>query len=554
MGVQAKEQGYRVIFADLRYAIDPPQPATILVSPTNDSWNDFGFQVRVELFIQPPTGPVLSMHPVKLPGFFGFIENKRRALDVRALREQLQENGPLEAERFPGFFTMLPDMATYREIGSALGWDEARRALRALHDIVEAGESPGIPAWLKPATDSQLFRKVFLRTTESFFAWKNAGAILEGAKFERVGRLSEELRVHFRLAGRPNDHSLRFRFGTNDGVLPKRFAVVIGKNGVGKSQTIGRIAEAAIRGLKALTDQHGERPSFNRILAFYPTAVASDAFPAEQRRRSKVWYRRFSLGGAGYGRRRQTTADLVVELARSSENIRETSRFEIFAKALGAIEAADELALITRDFKVPVVPIHALVRGGEEERVERFGSVDPSAEVVRSVDGKTFSLSSGELSFVRFAALASLHIENSSLLLFDEPETHLHPAFISQFVSLLDNLLGQTGSAAIIATHSVYFVREAFEDQVHVLRSGPDREISVEEPVLRTFGADVGTISWFVFGEDEPSRLARSVEKRIAANANSWEQVYADYKDDLSLDLLGDIRAKIEDRGEGEAS
>lgn len=552
--MQGNQADYRVVFADSRRTIDQPQDSTIIVSPTKGSWNDFGFQVRVDLLIQPPHYDDRASDPLRLPAFFGFIESKRRALDVRALRERIQNSGPFEAEQLPGLFTMLPEMATYREIGSALGWDEARRVLRAIHDVVEAEESPGIPAWLRPATESQLFRKAFLRTTESFFAWKNAGAILEGAEFERVGQLSEELRIQFRLAGRPNDHQLSFRFGPNEAVLPKRFAVVIGKNGVGKSQTIGRIADAAIRGLDALTDQHGNRPSFNRILAFYPSAVAGDAFPGEQRRRSKVWYRRFSLGGAGYGRRRQTTADLIVELARSTEHIQDTSRFGIFAKAIGAIEFADELAVITRDFEDPVIPISKLIRGGEEQLVDRFGSVDPRAEVVRVVEGKTFGLSSGELSFVRFAALASLHIENSSLLLFDEPETHLHPAFISQFVSLLDNLLKQTGSAAIIATHSAYFVREAFEDQVHVLRSGPNREISVEEPVLRTFGADVGTISWFVFGEDEPSRLARSVENRIAADAISWKEVEADYKDELSLDLLGEIRANIEDSGDGAAA
>jgi ABC-type cobalamin/Fe3+-siderophores transport system ATPase subunit len=552
--MQADQLGYRVVFADSRRTIDQPQHGTIIVSPSKDSWNDFGFQVRVDLLIQPPHSHELGFDPLLLPGFFGFMENKRRALDVRALREKIAESGPFEAEQLPSYFTMLPDMATYRKIGSTLGWDEARRALRALHDIVEAEESPGIPHWLRSATESQLFRKAFLRTTESFFAWKNAGAILEGAEFERVGQLSEELRIRFRLAGRPNDHELAFRFGSHDAVLPKRFAVVIGKNGVGKSQTIGRIADAAMRGTDALTDQNGERPSFNRILAFYPSAVAGDAFPGERRGRSKVWYRRFSLGGAGYGRRRQTTADLIVELARNTEHIGETSRFQIFANAIKAIDFADELALVMRDFEDPVFPISKLIRGGEEQLVDRFGSVDPRAEVVRLVAGRTFGLSSGELSFVRFAALASLHIENSSLLLFDEPETHLHPAFISQFVSLLDNLLQQTGSAAIIATHSVYFVREAFEDQVHVLRSGPEREITVEPPVLRTFGADVGTISWFVFGEDEPSRLAQSVEERIAADASSWEEVEADYKEELSLDLLGEIRANIEDSGEGAAA
>jgi energy-coupling factor transporter ATP-binding protein EcfA2 len=147
---------------------------------------------------------------------------------------------------------------------------------------------------------------------------------------------------------------------------------------------------------------------------------------------------------------------------------------------------------------------------------------------------------------LRFAALAGLYIENGTLLLFDEPETHLHPNFISQFVALLDRLLEQTGSAAILATHSVYFVREAIEDQVTVLRSDAERMISAETPTLKTFGADVGAISYFVFGEDQPSRLAQEVETKIMAQTASWDEVFETYKDRVSLDLLGEIRARVE--------
>ncbi len=543
------EKNYRLLFVEV-VAPARTSSATIYLAPSESSWNDFGFQVRCEILVVPRETSFLTSRPVALQGYFGYLESKRSASDTRGLREKLmQNNGLLPAEALPGYFTMLRDLAAYRELVSTLGPEEARIVLRTIHDVVEAEQSPGTPGYLKPGTESQLFRKAFLRTSEAFFAWRNAGDILEGTEFEPVSRLSDELRISFRLAGRPNDHVLGFRFKPEEEVLPKRFAIIIGQNGVGKSQTIGRIADAAIRGLNTLTDGEGERPSFNRVLAFYPTAVASDAFPPEQRRRSRTWYRRFSLGGAGYGPRRKTTADLVVELARSTEHIRDRSRFEIFSKAILALDASHELAVVARDYSVSAIPIAELSRGGEEQLVERFGSVDPRTEVVRLIDGKTYGLSSGELSFVRFAALASLHIENSSLLLFDEPETHLHPAFISQFVMLLDTLLEQTGSAAIIATHSAYFVREAFEDQVKVLRSGPDREILIEEPVLRTFGADVGTISWFVFGEDKPSRLARSVEKRIAEGGDSWDQVFKEYKADLSLDLLGEIRAEIEDRG-----
>lgn len=51
-----------------------------------------------------------------------------------------------------------------------------------------------------------------------------------------------------------------------------------------------------------------------------------------------------------------------------------------------------------------------------------FTSIDLKRDPVRVVDGKAFTLSSGEISFLRFAAQAGLYIENGSLLLLDVPE------------------------------------------------------------------------------------------------------------------------------------
>lgn len=534
---------YKVLFAEDSSAGAPP--GTLVIMPAKDGWNDFGSRIRVDIVIRPFPGP--SDQSFTASGFLGFVHVEDRYADVRTLQRLLSESkrNAVPAEEAPPFFTMLPDMAAYREIVHAMGPTEARRILAGLHDMVEADHTGVGRPWLKDATGSELFRQAFLRTTEAFFAWKNAGMFFRGIGMEEVGRLSEELRISFRLAGRPNDHDLQFQFSLNEPLLPKRFAVLIGKNGVGKSQTLGRIAQAAISGLPTLTDGAGHRPLFNRILAFYPTSVASDTFPPERQRRSRVWYRRLSLGGAGYGRSRRMTADLIVQLARTQERIRDTSRFDIFLTSLRALESHEELAFATHH-PHGFVLLTDLLRGGEQRKLERFADIDPNQDVVRLINDHAYPLSSGELGFVRFAAMASLYIENSSLLLFDEPETHLHPNFISQFVALLDRLLEQTGSAAIIATHSVYFVREAFEDQVRVLRSGADRAVTVETPMLRTFGADVGAVSYFVFGEDEPSRLAQSVENEIASLAMSWEDVFALYKDRLSLELLGEIRARIE--------
>jgi hypothetical protein len=55
-------------------------------------------------------------------------------------------------------------------------------------------------------------------------------------------------------------------------ILPRRFAIVIGENGVGKSQTLGNIAKAALEGSKGLTDAAGDRP-----YSFLSTGTLSQA-------------------------------------------------------------------------------------------------------------------------------------------------------------------------------------------------------------------------------------------------------------------------------------
>ncbi|WP_208453664.1 AAA family ATPase, partial [Burkholderia gladioli] len=394
----------------------------------------------------------------------------------------------------------------------------------------------------------------------AFFAYKNAGPILKGLSAEPVGRMSGDIRVQFQLAGKKNLHELNFHFD-HTGELPKRIAVVIGKNGVGKSQALGRIVRAALEGNdEVLHESHTlGRVLLNRVLAFGPTNEAASIFPSERRKTPKVWYKRFALNRGGRVRRGTGVADMVLQVARSAERIGVFTRWHLFVSAIRSISDWQQIALLPAKkggkpvpFSVfPSVangdlpPTLALTAAGED-MLDVFASIDLKKDPVRMVDGQAFPLSSGEISFLRFAAQASLYIENGSLLLFDEPETHLHPNFISQFVVLLNRLLTNTGSAAIIATHSVYFVREVFREQVSVLRTTDDGFVVTEPLRLQTFGADVGAISYFVFGEDEPSKLATEVEDRLLKRFETWEQLYQVYKNELSPEMLGSLRFALE--------
>jgi ABC-type branched-subunit amino acid transport system ATPase component len=539
----------RVLFGQREALNAELPPNTILVVPSSDGWNDFGHHTRVDYRIRMRS----FQEAVEVSGFIGFIspEAKQNGKDLLQQLVSTEGRSTVTATQDHQFFTMLPDMEAYRRLVQTLDADDAVQALTALNDLVALNEFESTAAILDLAIQSEVFSLSFMRSSDSYFAYKNAGSLLRGLSSEQTGILSPVLAIRFQLPGRQNEHHLRFSFD-HAADLPKRIAVIIGKNGVGKSQTLGRIARAALDGASALTDGTVDgRPLINRLLAFAPTNEAESVFPSDKRKRPRIWYQRYSMNRSRRSRRNEYLSDLIVQVARSTQMIAGKSRWEIFTEALSAITKSDELHLPSRSPSSDYVPLAKLPRGAEQRMLERFASIDSKREPIRVVDGEGYPLSSGEISFLKFAAQVSLQIENGSLLLMDEPETHLHPNFISRFVSLLDGLLEATGSAAIIATHSAYFVREVFREQVTVLSVDSNNIVNAQRPTLRTFGADVGAISYFVFGEDEPSKLAADVKNRLLASGESWPQICELYKDELSLETLNDLRAAIEGEGRG---
>lgn len=539
--------GFRVLFGRREAITMDLPPDTILIVPSSDGWNDFGHHTRVDYRIRMRS----AKEAVEACGFIGFIDPKADRNGKDLLQQLVSPLGELAitATADHRFFTMLPDMEAYRRLVQVLDAGDATEVLTALNDLVALNEFESTAAILDLAIRSEVFSLSFMRSSDSYFAYKNAGSLLRGLSSERTGILSPTLAIRFQLPGRQNEHDLRFSFD-HAADLPKRIAVVIGKNGVGKSQALGRIARAAIDGTAALTDgTDGGRPLINRLLAFAPTNEAESVFPTDKRKRPRIWYQRYSMNRSRRSRRNDYLSDLIVQVARSTQMVAQKSRWEIFTEALSAITKAEELHLPTHSTSGAYVPLTNLPKGAEQRVLERFASIDVKKEPARVVNGEGYPLSSGEISFLKFAAQVSLHIENGSLLLLDEPETHLHPNFINRFVSLLDGLLEATGSAAIIATHSVYFVREVFREQVTVLSVDGENLVQAQRPKLRTFGADVGAISYFVFGEDEPSRLAGEVERRLIAKREPWPRIYEEYKDELSLEMLNGLRAAIESKG-----
>ncbi|HDU2899991.1 AAA family ATPase [Klebsiella aerogenes] len=541
-----KNDNYEIIFGSSAYVVNINKSSKYInIYPDKNNFNDFGLDSKVFIDI---VDKEINKN-ISLPGFIGFIEdykdlNGKYALD--AISKNIEQLSLLNEKPY-FFFTMLRELKDYRELVENYGVEEANKILFAINDITLTVRDSESQRYKNVALGTDIFNKSFIRNAESYFAYKNSSSVLKGLNYESVGLLSKNITLSSKEVQHP---ILSFNFDHHS-ELPKRVSILIGENGVGKSQLLRKIALAAIKGTDEISEcDEAEntinRVLINRLLAFSPTNESKSVFPSDKIIKSKIWYRRFSLNRTPSRRNDINTNDIIIELARSNENIRELSRFEIFEKAISNLRNYFELALPLKDSNRQPLYIRDLNDYSEERRLQNFRAVDLSKDPVRYIQGKSHPLSSGEISFIRFCSQICANIENGTLVLLDEPETHLHPAFINKFFAILDTLLSLTGSSAIIATHSVYFIREVFKEQVTVLRKGENGILQLEKPRLSTFGANIGNISYFVFGESEPTDVLLRVKRKILKEKMSWSEVYNKYKDDFSINVLTQLRNEIE--------
>ncbi|MGM4869959.1 hypothetical protein AB7645_01880 [Bradyrhizobium sp. 956_D2_N1_5] len=222
---------WRVLFGPRSATSEDSSLNIVWIVSAADNWNDFGHQTGIDYEFRVRG----TDHSIEVSGYIGFISSEGRS--DRALLAELASStshGAGSAKSPPLFFTMLPNMDAYRRLVQALGADDAANALLAAHDLVALGEFEPTSDILQRAVETEVFSLSFMRSSDTFFAFKNAGPILRGLSSEELGRLSPTLAIRFQLPGRTNEHDLKFHFD-HHADLPKRIAVIIGKNGVGKS-------------------------------------------------------------------------------------------------------------------------------------------------------------------------------------------------------------------------------------------------------------------------------------------------------------------------------
>ncbi|PKE27474.1 hypothetical protein CWS43_26625 [Rahnella sp. AA] len=523
-----------------------------------EKWNDFRFKTHAICNIQTGVGKNYEFS-IKIAISTLMMESKVESeLNLEKFSGlgnvlEAMSNVDKEFELSGGmiFFSMLNSLEDYKDIISTFGVKETQRILKSLNDVVYLNEFSTTTKkeksvyYLKEFLDCSAFNLSFIRNSEGYFAFRNAGDVVRGLENEVLDYISNELDLNFKLDGFANVHSLNLKYDSK-GIIPKRINILIGQNGLGKSQTLNHFIKAAANiksGDFKMTDpQNGSgRPLINRIRAFVMPGEVVGTYP-NQYANLKIDYKKIYVGKAGAQQERQLK-DALISLARNLQPIGNRTMFDLFCMSLDNVIPFERIYISLKDgTTIPLWKLDGAL--GEENSLRTWERILDDLNPMIKKNEQYHPMSSGQLVFFKFALLSLSNIANGTFVLIDEPETHLHPNFISGFISLLDDILERTGSLALIATHSPYLVREVTREQVHVFKI-IDGNISIFNPRLKTFGANVSDISDFVFEDNIKNNLSEKLIRNAYKLNRSYEEMKNDFFDELPVEMLHHVKDKL---------
>lgn len=160
-------------------------------------------------------------------------------------------------------------------------------------------------------------------------------------------------------------------------------------------------------------------------------------------------------------------------------------------------------------------------------------------------------MSSGQKSLFLIITEIIANIRYSSFILFDEPETHLHPNAITEFMNAIMGLLEKFNSFGLVATHSPLIVREIFSENIFVLDK-EETTLSVRKLEFETFGENLTTITNEIFGNRDVPKYYKTKIEELVESGKTYKEIESELqgKVPLNLNIKILIKSLIQNRDE----
>ncbi|MFT5420427.1 MAG: putative ATPase [Candidatus Endobugula sp.] len=161
------------------------------------------------------------------------------------------------------------------------------------------------------------------------------------------------------------------------------------------------------------------------------------------------------------------------------------------------------------------------------------------------------NMSSGHFIVLLTVSKLVATVEEKTLVLIDEPESHLHPPLLSTFIRSLSELLYDRNGVAIIATHSPVVLQELPKSCIwKIYRSR--LEMGKSRPENETFGENVGMLTREVFGLEVTKSGFHKLLEDSVKKGDSYDDILHEYNHQLGFEARALLKALVLHRDKGE--
>ncbi|MGE0332932.1 MAG: AAA family ATPase [Ramlibacter sp.] len=449
---------------------------------TEDDWDDYGFKTQFRLSYIDESGSSTTVGKVKILRR-RYVEQVPEVAKTTILPDGFQE---LDAD----FISLGQDENYYKRLHELLH-GKVGAFLEALSDIAW---NPTLANEYEPTSgfrNSLLRMNAAQRSRRLGRAWATGQPVQENFSFS--------YNCLFGGADAPIDVDISF---DEDDPLPHRVVGIIGRNAVGKTRFLAQLSEDLVQlyrtSAEALQTRDkrfpGGRPLFTRVITISYSAFDRFKRPAER-------------SGSSY---------VYCGIRNESGNLSRKSLIDAYRKN------QDRIRLHGREH-------HWLehmqnILGDQSEALTSALQSEISSD---DGEGPLSLLSSGQSILCHFITALLAWIEPNSLILFDEPETHLHPNAVASLFSVLNRVLNKYESFAVLATHSPVVIQEIPAKRVLMFQR--EGNVTVSFPLnMESFGESVAELTKHVF---ETVEIENPYKKTL-------RQLSGDYDEDEVLDMF----------------
>lgn len=316
-----------------------------------------------------------------------------------------------------------------------------------------------------------------------------------------------------------------FKFD-KENAFPNQIYAIIGENGVGKTQLITQLPIDIAEKKEVLFRPHV--PIFSKIIAISNSYHDNYEIPQSTASFNYVYCGLSMLNG---GKKDILSPEMFRQkIIESCQKIQNNGKVGSLKNVLGKLLGED----FANEF---------FNESGMETGLEMI-----TDRILYMCD----HLSSGQsvLLFV-FCNVVS-HIRYDSLLLFDEPETHLHPNAITALMNAIEELVMEYQSYCIISTHSPLIVRELLARNVYVMERNSDYP-SIKNIGKESFGENLTTLTEEIFGNNLVEKSYKNKIQRLIENGYDYDKILQLIENQdfpISLNMSMYITNLIESRDE----